>query len=217
MIVQARSAFLTALVALVPFALAPVGALAAPPPAAHTETAVLAGGCFWGLEDVFSKLRGVKNVVVGYAGGSAATAHYEIVSTGVTGHAESVQITYDPAQVSYAQLLDVFFAVAHDPTEKDRQGPDDGHQYRSSIFFMTPQQQQVAMTYVHGDAAATKQYRGRIVTEVVPFTTFYAAEDYHQHYAERNPTNPYIVYNDAPKVVALRERYPALLKVVAKN
>ncbi len=216
MIVRTRPAFLATLVALAS-AVLPLGASAAVPAVPHTETAVLAGGCFWGLEAVFSQLRGVTNVVSGYSGGSAETAHYEIVSSGSTGHAESVQITYDPQKISYERLLDVFFTVAHDPTEKDRQGPDDGHQYRSAIFAVTPDQQKVAEAYVRGDAAATKARKGKIATEVTPFKAFYAAEAYHQHFAERNPTYPYIVYNDAPKVAALRREFPALLKAVAKS
>jgi peptide-methionine (S)-S-oxide reductase len=183
----------------------------------HTEKAVLAGGCFWGLEAVFSQLRGVTNVVSGFSGGTAATAHYDIVSTGTTNHAESVEITYDPTQISYAKLLDVFFTIATDPTEKDYQGPDEGRQYRSAIFFTTPQQRAIAETYVKGDTPATKAVKGKIVTEVVPFQAFYAAEAYHQHFAERNPTYPYIVYNDAPKVAALKAKYPNLLKAIAKN
>jgi peptide-methionine (S)-S-oxide reductase len=210
-----RSVFLTALVAVA--ALCAPAAVGAAPQPAHTEKAVLAGGCFWGLEAVFSQLRGVTNVVSGFSGGTAATAHYDIVSTGTTNHAESVEITYDPTQISFAKLLDVFFTVATDPTEKDYQGPDEGRQYRSAIFFTTPQQRAIAETYVKGDMPATKAVKGKIVTEVVPFQAFYAAEAYHQHFAERNPTYPYIVYNDAPKVAALKAKYPTLLKAVAKN
>lgn len=195
--------------ALVLFAGPAASAAAAPVP--HTERAVLAGGCFWGLEAVFASLRGVTNVVSGFSGGNALTAHYEVVSTGMTGHAESVEITYDPAQVSYAQLLQVYFTVAHDPTELNRQGPDSGSQYRSTIFYTTSEQKATAERTIRALAAA-KTYRDPIVTTVVPFTAFYPAEAYHQHFAERHPDYPYIVVNDKPKLVALRERYPQLLK-----
>ncbi len=180
-------------------------------PAVHTETAVLAGGCFWGMEDVFEQLRGVTNVVAGYAGGTAATAHYDVVSTGTTGHAESVEITYDPTKISYARLLDVYFKVAHDPTELNYQGPDEGKQYRSSIFFTNPMQRRTADAMIHA-FTSRHVFHAPIVTAVVPFTTFFPAEAYHQHYADRNPDNPYIVYNDAPKVADLRREFPADLR-----
>jgi peptide-methionine (S)-S-oxide reductase len=175
------------------------------------QTAVLAGGCFWGVEAVFERLNGVTNVVSGFAGGSKATAHYEIVSTGTTGHAESVQIIYDPAQISYGTLLKVFFAVAHDPTELNRQGPDEGTQYRSSIFYATPEQKTVAEDYI-AQLDAARIFRHRIVTTVVPLQGFYAAEAYHQHFLDHNRTYPYIVYNDLPKLDHLHKEFPELLK-----
>ena len=181
------------------------------PAAPGSQTAVLAGGCFWGVEAVFERLNGVSSVVSGFAGGSKATAHYEIVSMGTTGHAESVQITYDPAQISYGTLLKVFFAVAHDPTELNRQGPDEGTQYRSSIFYATPEQKTVAEDYI-AQLDAAKIFRRRIVTTVVPLQGFYAAEAYHQHFLDRNRTYPYIVYNDLPKLDDLKKQFPELLK-----
>jgi peptide-methionine (S)-S-oxide reductase len=181
------------------------------PIASGTQTAVLAGGCFWGVEAVFERLNGVSGVVSGFAGGSKSTAHYEIVSTGTTGHAESVQITYDPAQISYGTLLKVFFAVAHDPTELNRQGPDEGTQYRSSIFYATPEQKTVAEDYIR-QLDAAKIFPRRIVTTVVPLQGFYPAEAYHQHFLDRNPRYPYIVYNDLPKLDHLKKELPELLK-----
>ncbi len=182
-----------------------------PATANHTATAVFAGGCFWGVEAVFERLNGVTNAVSGFAGGNAATAHYEMVSTGTTGHAESVQVTYDPSRISYGKLLEVFFSVAHDPTELNRQGPDDGTQYRSAIFYSNPEQKRVAEAYIH-QLTAAKVFRDPIVTQVVPLNGFYAAESYHQHFFDHNPNNPYIVYNDAPKVKHLQEEFPQLLK-----
>jgi peptide-methionine (S)-S-oxide reductase len=181
------------------------------PVATGTQTAVLAGGCFWGVEAVFERLNGVSGVVSGFAGGSKSTAHYEIVSTGTTGHAESVQITYDPAQISYGTLLKVFFAVAHDPTELNRQGPDEGTQYRSSIFYATPEQKTVAEDYIR-QLDAAKLFPRRIVTTVVPLQGFYPAEAYHQHFLDHNPRYPYIVYNDLPKLDHLKKELPELLK-----
>ncbi len=187
-------------------------AFAMPPAAAGTtETAVLAGGCFWGVEGVFERLKGVSNVVSGFAGGNAATAHYEMVSTGETGHAESVEITFDPSRISYEQLLKVFFSVAHDPTEVNRQGPDSGTQYRSAIFYTSEEQKRVAETYIK-QLEEAKVYRRRIATQVVPLKGFYAAEAYHQHFLDRNPTYPYIVYNDLPKIEQLRKQFPELVK-----
>ena len=194
-------------------ALTLLGSAAAPVPAsaARTERAVLAGGCFWGMEAVFESLRGVKSVVSGFSGGRAVTAHYEIVSTGATGHAESVEITFDPAEISYEQLLAVYFTVAHDPTELNRQGPDWGSQYRSTIFYTTEAQKRVAEeTIAHLTAAKT--YDAPIVTTVVPFVAFYPAEAYHQHYLELHPDQPYIVENDIPKLQQLRKRFPQLIK-----
>jgi peptide-methionine (S)-S-oxide reductase len=182
-----------------------------PASANHSATAVFAGGCFWGVEAVFDRLNGVTNAVSGFAGGNAATAHYEIVSSGTTGHAESVQVTYDPSKISYGKLLEVFFSVAHDPTELNRQGPDEGTQYRSAIFYSDPDQKRVAEAYIQ-QLTAAKVYHGKIVTQVVPLRGFYAAEEYHQHFLDRNPNNPYIVYNDIPKVKNLQKEYPALLK-----
>ncbi len=183
--------------------------------AGKSETAVLAGGCFWGVEGVFESLKGVSNVVSGYSGGKAKTAHYEMVSTGTTGHAESVQITYDPSQISYGQLLKIFFSVAHDPTEKNRQGPDWGTQYRSEIFYANDDQKRVAEAYVQqlNDA---KIYKKPIVTLIEPLQAFYPAEEHHQHFMARNPNYPYIVYNDAPKVRHLHKEYPELVKGDAK-
>jgi peptide-methionine (S)-S-oxide reductase len=177
----------------------------------HTATAVFAGGCFWGVEAIYDRLNGVTNAVSGYAGGAAYTAHYEVVSSGITGHAESVQVTYDPSKISYGKLLEVFFAVAHDPTELNYQGPDHGTQYRSAIFYSDPDQKRIAEAYIH-QLGAAKIFPSAIVTKVVPLNGFYRAEDYHQHYYDHNPNNPYIVYNDVPKVKHLQEQFPQLLK-----
>jgi len=187
------------------------GAFSPAQAAPHLEKAVLAGGCFWGVEAVFEQLRGVTSVVSGFSGGSKLTAHYEVVSTGVTGHAESVEITYDPTQISYRKLLDVYFTVAHDPTQLDYQGPDHGSQYRSSIFYIGDDQKHVAEATIR-ELTAKHVYNAPIVTKVVPFVAFYPAEAYHQHYLERHPDEAYIVYNDMPKLKALHERFPALLK-----
>ncbi|MDB5070477.1 MAG: peptide methionine sulfoxide reductase [Candidatus Eremiobacteraeota bacterium] len=175
---------------------------------------MLAGGCFWGVEAVFEQLRGVSNVVSGFSGGAAATAHYEIVSTGMTGHAESVEITYDPAQISYRQLLQVYFTVAHDPTQLDYQGPDHGSQYRSAIFYVNDDQKRVAETTIR-ELTNKHVYNAPIVTKVVPFAAFYPAEAYHQHFIQKNPDYPYVVYNDLPKLKELHKRFPALLKAHA--
>ncbi|MBV8580851.1 MAG: peptide-methionine (S)-S-oxide reductase MsrA [Candidatus Eremiobacteraeota bacterium] len=193
-----------------------VAALSAAPAQAapRQERAVLAGGCFWGMEAVFEQLRGVSRVVSGFSGGNAMTAHYELVSTGATGHAESVEITFDPAVISYRQLLDVYFTVAHDPTELNRQGPDYGTQYRSAIFYTNDAQRRTAESTIR-ELTAAHRYSAPIVTQVVPFTAFYAAEAYHQHYLENNPDDPYIVTNDLPKLKALRERFPTLLRAHA--
>jgi len=182
----------------------------APPKAAKPgeATAVFAGGCFWGVDAVFKHVKGVKNVVSGYSGGSAGTAKYMLVGTGTTGHAESVKVTYDPAQVGYADLLKVFFAVAHDPTEKDRQGPDVGTQYRSAIFYADPQQKELAQRYI-AQLDAAKSFGKPIVTEVAALDKFYPAEDYHQNYLALHPNQPYIVYNDLPKLEALKKQFPA--------
>ena len=185
--------------------------LAGAPPKATTPgeaTAVFAGGCFWGVDAVFKHVKGVKNVVSGYSGGSAGTAKYLLVGTGTTGHAESVRVTYDPAQVSYADLLKVFFAVAHDPTQKDRQGPDHGTQYRSAIFYTDPQQKDLAQRYI-AQLDAAKAFDKPIVTQVAALDKFYPAEDYHQNYLALHPSEPYIVYNDLPKLKALQQQFPA--------
>ena len=180
----------------------------------QTERVVLAGGCFWGMQLVFESLRGVDRAVAGYAGGQAATAQYETVSTGTTGHAESVEVTYEPARISFKQLLDVYFLVAHDPTELNRQGPDDGPQYRSELFYTTPDQRAEAIQYIAG--LQTKgAYSSKIVTIVAPLHRFYAAESYHQDYAVHNPQNPYIVINDVPKLQKLRREFPQLVKADA--
>jgi len=179
-------------------------------PAAKTATAVFAGGCFWGVEAVFERLKGVSSAVSGFAGGQKETAHYDIVSDGRTGHAESVQVTYDPSQITYGQLLQVFFSVAHDPTELNRQGPDEGTQYRSAIFYADEEQKRVAEAYIQqlNDA---KVFRKKIVTQLTPLNGFYAAEAYHQHYLDRHPNDPYIVYNDQPKVRDLQKQFPELV------
>jgi peptide-methionine (S)-S-oxide reductase len=175
------------------------------------QTAVLAGGCFWGVEAVFEELQGVADVSSGYAGGNEKSAHYEMVSTGQTGHAESVKITYDASQITYGQLLKVFFSVAHDPTELNRQGPDEGTQYRSAIFFANDEQKQVAQAYI-AQLNAAKVFKRPIVTTVVPLQGFFLAEEHHQNFLKRNPTYPYIVYNDLPKLEALKAQLPELLK-----
>jgi peptide-methionine (S)-S-oxide reductase len=175
---------------------------------------VLAGGCFWGMQLVFESLKGVDGVVAGYAGGSADTAQYETVSTGTTGHAESVEITYDPAQISFRKLLDVYFLVAHDPTQLDRQGPDVGSQYRSEIFYTSPQQRSESLAYI-SHLGTERVYSSRIVTIVAPLRGFYPAEAYHQDFAVHNPQDPYIVINDLPKLRKLRQEFPALVKANA--
>jgi len=173
------------------------------------QTAVVAGGCFWGIQAVFQHVKGVIGATSGYAGGSAKTAEYELVSTGETGHAESVKITYDPSKITYGQLLRVFFSVAHDPTQLNRQGPDEGTQYRSSIFYGTDDQKRIAEAYIT-QLEKAKVFQRPIVTQVVPLKGFYPAEAYHQDYAAHHPNNPYIIYNDAPKVAHLRELFPDL-------
>jgi len=175
------------------------------------QTAVLAGGCFWGVEAVFEQLQGVSDVVSGFAGGSEFTAHYTVVSTGVTGHAESVKITFDPATITYGQLLKVFFAVAHDPTELNRQGPDDGTQYRSSVFYANDEQKAIAEAYIQQLNGAHVFVRP-IVTTVAPLKGFYPAEDYHQDFIAHHPDYPYVVVNDLPKLRALKAEFPSLLK-----
>ncbi|HEV2493801.1 MAG TPA: peptide-methionine (S)-S-oxide reductase MsrA [Terriglobia bacterium] len=173
------------------------------------QTAVLAGGCFWGVDAVFKHVKGVSTVVSGYSGGSAATAHYDIVSTGMTGHAEAVKITFDPARISYSELLRIFFSVATDPTELNRQGPDTGTQYRSVIFYTNEGQKQTALAYID-QLNQARVFPAPIVTQVVPLKAFYPAEEYHQNFLERNPHHPYIVFNDLPKLRELEKRFPDL-------
>jgi len=175
------------------------------------ETVVFAGGCFWGVQAVFQHVRGVIDATSGYSGGDAKTAQYELVSTGDTGHAESVRVTYDPSKVTYGQLLQVFFSVAHDPTQLNRQGPDDGTQYRSVVFYATPDQKRVTDAYIT-QLAQAKVFPARIVTQVVPLQAFYPAEAYHQNYATRHPHDPYIAFNDAPKVEHLHDLFPSLYR-----
>jgi peptide-methionine (S)-S-oxide reductase len=173
------------------------------------EGAVFAGGCFWGVQAVFQRVKGVRRAVSGYAGGSASSARYDVVSGGTTGHAESVQVTFDPTQISYAELLKVFFLVAHDPTQLNRQGPDVGTQYRSSIFYMNEAQARVAREVI-AQLAAAKAFPRPIVTQVVPLNGFYPAEAYHQDYLDQHPNEPYIVVNDWPKIDSLRKHFPNL-------
>jgi peptide-methionine (S)-S-oxide reductase len=184
---------------------APVGV------AASTDTAVFAGGCFWGVEAVFEHLQGVSNAVSGYAGGKVRSPSYELVSSGTTGHAESVLVVYDPSRISYEQLLQVFFTVAHDPTQLDRQGPDAGSQYRSAVFYRSDTQRDAARRYI-AKLQAAKVYRDPIVTEVAPLDVFNPAEAYHQDYLAHHPHQPYIIINDAPKLEALRRQFPALYR-----
>ena len=179
--------------------------------AAQSQTAVFSGGCFWGVDAVFKHVKGVTKVVSGYSGGEATTAHYEIVSEGTTGHAESVEVTFDPSKVTYATLLKVFFSVAHDPTELNFQGPDQGTQYRSAIWYANADQQKEATAAI-AELTKEKAYRHPIVTQVVPLRKFYPAEDYHQNYLAQHLTQPYIVYNDIPKVENLKAKYPQLYR-----
>ena len=174
--------------------------------------AVLAGGCFWCVEAVYKNLEGVSSVKSGYAGGTADTADYETVSSGTTDHAESVEVVYDPSRISYGQILKVFFAIAHDPTQLNRQGPDTGRQYRSAIFYTDDEQQRVAQAYID-QLNNAHVFDKPIVTEVVPLDAFYQAETYHQDYAARNPLNPYIVFNAQPKVRKLRSYQEAKEKI----
>jgi len=180
-------------------------------PAKGEQTAVVAGGCFWGVDAVFKHVKGVTSVVSGYAGGNAGTAQYEVVSTGTTGHAESVKITYDASQISYGELLRIFFSVAHNPTELNRQGPDTGTQYRSAIFYANEGQKEVAEAYIE-QLNQAKAFPGRIVTQVTPLKGFYAAEEYHQNFLARHPDYPYIVYNDLPKLRELQKEFPSLYR-----
>lgn len=179
--------------------------------AAGERIAVFAGGCFWGVDAVFKHVKGVSQVVSGYSGGKSVTATYPVVSSGMTGHAESVQITYDPSQISYSRLLQVFFSVAHDPTQLNRQGPDVGSQYRSAIFYADETQQQTAMQYID-QLDRAKVFPRPIVTQVVPLDHFYTAEEYHQDFLARHTDSPYIVFNDLPKLKQLEKQFPALYK-----
>jgi peptide-methionine (S)-S-oxide reductase len=174
-----------------------------------TQTAVVAGGCFWGIQAVFQHVKGVISATSGYSGGAANTAEYELVSNGDTGHAESVKIVYDPSQITYGQLLRVFFSVAHDPTQLNRQGPDSGTQYRSVIFYSSDEQKRIAEAYT-AQLDKAKVFPRAIMTQVIPLKAFYPAEAYHQDYAANHPNNPYIVYNDAPKVTHLHQEFPQL-------
>ena len=175
------------------------------------QIAVFAGGCFWGVEAVFDHVKGVATAESGYAGGSADTAQYYTISSGGTGHAESVRVKYDPSQITYGQLLKVFFAVAHDPTELNRQGPDVGTQYRSAIFYVNDEQRKIAESYIK-QLDEAKVFSGKIVTQVTPLKAFYEAEGYHQNYLVNHPNEPYIVYNDMPKLANLRQVLPELYK-----
>ena len=176
------------------------------PPAQGPQVAVLAGGCFWGVQAVFQHVKGVQNAVSGYSGGEANTAHYDQVGSGRTGHAEAVEITFDPKQISYGQILRIFFSVVHDPTQLDRQGPDSGPQYRSAIFPTNAAQQQVAQAYL-AQLEAARAFKKKLATRIEPSKKFYPAEGYHQDYLLLHPREPYIVYNDLPKVDNLRRHF----------
>ena len=191
--------------------LAPAPAFDAPKAKGELQTAVLAGGCFWGVEGVYEHVRGVQKVESGYSGGTRQDAHYDIVSEGGTGHAESVRIAFDPAELSYGEILRIFFSVVHDPTTLNRQGPDSGTQYRSAIFVADAQQREIATRYI-AQLEAAKVFGAPIVTRVVPFEAFYPAEAYHQDFLERNPTYPYIVFNDLPKIRNLKKLFPAMYR-----
>ncbi len=228
---MSRSSFLTGLtgalvlVALAWFVASPAQGMGGgggkpvmvPPPANDAAVAsapgqqmvVFAGGCFWGIQAVFQHVKGVISATSGYSGGKAKTAEYDRVSTGMTGHAESVQVVFDPSQVTYGQLLHVFFSVAHDPTQKNRQGPDEGTQYRSVVFYSTEEQQKITESYI-AQLETAHVFKHKIVTEVVPLKAFYPAEAHHQNYATLHPDEPYIRYNDAPKVEHLKEEFPML-------
>ena len=190
-------------------------ARAAPAKPADMQTAVLAGGCFWGVEAVYEHMRGVRSVVSGYAGGDSGTASYEKVGTGRTGHAESVQITFDPDEVTYGDILRVFFSVAHDPTQLNRQGPDTGPQYRSAIFYTSDAQRNLALSYI-AELVKSGKFSRTIVTRVDPLDAFYPAEKYHQDFIENNPRNAYVVVNDLPKIRNLKRLYPEYYREGAK-
>ena len=175
------------------------------------QVAVVSGGCFWGVQAVFAHVRGVISATSGYAGGTEDTAHYEMVGTGQTGHAESVKVVFDPSQITYGQLLMVFFSVAHNPTELNKQGPDWGSQYRSSIFYSNEGQKKIAEAYI-SQLGSAKVFSQKIVTVVVPLKEFYPAEEYHQDYVKRHPNNPYIMINDLPKLSSLKKQFPDLYR-----
>src|SRR6188508_1891227 len=209
-----RTALLALALAAVPFAAQAEPAVAIPPPAAEApaqgtglETAVLAGGCFWGIQAVYQHVSGVKNAVSGYAGGAQKDAYYQTVSSGRTTHAEAVQITFDPKQISYGKILQIYFSVAHDPTQLNRQGPDAGPQYRSAIFPANAEQANVARAYI-AQLNGAGVYPYPIVTTIEPGRTFYPAEKYHQDYMTRHPRDPYIMVNDLPKVADLKRLFP---------
>ncbi|RFC32632.1 MAG: peptide-methionine (S)-S-oxide reductase [Candidatus Nitrotoga sp. MKT] len=185
------------------------GTLSAATAIPNEQTAVFAGGCFWGVDAVFKHVKGVSDVVSGYTGGSAATARYELVSEGNTGHAEAVRIHFNPVQVSYQQLLQVFFSVAHDPTQLNRQGPDTGSQYRSAIFYTNAKQQKIAQSHIQ-HLTATHTFAAPIITQVMPLQQFYPAEEHHQNYLALHPYQPYIVHHDMPKLVQLRKQFQGL-------
>jgi peptide-methionine (S)-S-oxide reductase len=188
----------------------PAPSLDAPLSAAKAPKAVvLAGGCFWGIQAVYQHIKGVRAAVSGYSGGASWTAHYDIVELGLSGHAESVEVRYDASQLTLGQILRVFFSVAHDPTQKNRQGPDTGTQYRSAVFFADAEQQKIAQAYIE-QLTKAGVFERAIVTEVVPLKAFYAAESYHQDFAARHPDHPYIAINDAPKLARLRQEFPEL-------
>jgi peptide-methionine (S)-S-oxide reductase len=189
----------------------PLPAVDLPPGDTTSATAVLAGGCFWGVQGVYQHVKGVTNAVSGYAGGEKRTADYETVSTGRTGHAESVQITYDPRQISFGRVLQIFFSVVHDPTEVNRQGPDVGTEYRSAVFPLTGEQARVAQAYI-AQLGQMHMFTKPIATKIEPDRTFYPAESYHQDFLEHNRTYPYIVYNDLPKIRALERLFPDLYR-----
>jgi len=173
------------------------------------QTAIFAGGCFWGTQSVFERVKGVVDTTVGYSGGAAFTATYDQVTTETTGHAESVKVVYDPSKITYGQLLRIFFSVAHDPTELNRQGPDVGTSYRSAIFYSNDEQKKISKAYI-AQLDAAHVFPGPIVTQVTPLKGFYTAEEYHQHYADLNPDNPYILVCDRPKIAALKAQFPEL-------
>ncbi len=181
------------------------------PKAKGSQTIVLAGGCFWGVEAVFEQLKGVSGVVSGFSGGSAADAHYDVVSKGKTSHAEAVKITYNPNQISLGQLLKIYFFIAHDPTQVDRQEPDQGKQYRSAIFFNSPDEQRVSKAYIN-QLNQSNIFSQPIATQLVALNKFYPAEDYHQDFIDRNPAYPYVVVNDLPKLDRLKQQFPKLVR-----